>query len=314
MPGKVLVTAPYMQPVIDRFRARFEEAGFELVVPPVNERCEEAELLQWIGDIDGVICGDDRFTERVLAAAPRLKIISKWGTGIDSIDREACQRRGIAVRNTLDAFSQPVADTVIGYMLCFARQLPWMDRAMRVGTWRKLPGRALGECTLGVLGVGNVGKAVVRRAIGFGMRVLGTDIVDMPADFLASTAIGMVSREALLEQADFVSINCDLNPTTRGLIDEAALARMKPTAVLVNTARGPIVQEAALARALEQGKLAGAALDVFEVEPLPLDSPLRRLDNVMLAPHNSNSSPTAWERVHESTIVQLLDGLRAGVR
>jgi D-3-phosphoglycerate dehydrogenase len=311
MLGKVLVTAPYMQPVIERFRARIESAGYEVIVPPVNERCEEDELLRWIGDIDGVICGDDRFTERVLAAAPRLKVIAKWGTGIDSIDREACQRRGIAVRNTLDAFSTPVADTVLGYMLCFARKLPWMDRAMRAGTWEKIPGRALSECVLGVVGVGNVGKAVVRRAIGFGMRVLGHDPVAMPADFLAATKIEMVPRDALFEQADFVSINCDLNPTSRGLIGEAALARMKPTAVLINTARGPIVQEAALVRALDQGKLGGAALDVFEHEPLPLDSPLRGMDNVMLAPHNSNSSPTAWERVHESTIAQLLDVLGA---
>jgi D-3-phosphoglycerate dehydrogenase len=240
-----------------------------------------------------------------------LKVIAKWGTGIDSIDRAACQRRGIVVRNTLDAFSTPVADTVLGYMLCFARKLPWMDRAMRAGTWEKLPGRALSECVLGVVGVGNVGKAVVRRAIGFGMRVLGHDPVAMPADFLAATKIEMVPRDTLFEQADFVSINCDLNPTSRGLIDDAALARMKPTAVLINTARGPIVQEAALVRALEQGKLGGAALDVFEHEPLPLDSPLRGMDNVMLAPHNSNSSPTAWERVHESTIAQLLDVLGA---
>ncbi len=307
---KVLVTAPYMQPVIDRFRPIFAEHGIELFVPPVNERFEEHELLQWIGDIDGVICGDDRFTERVLRAAPRLKVISKWGTGIDSIDREACKRLGIALCNTPNAFSEPVADTVLGYMLCFARRLPWMDRALRTSGWKKIPSVALRECTLGIIGVGNVGRAVARRAAAFGMRLLGTDPRQPPADFLASTGLQMVDRETLLRESDFVSINCDLNPTSYHLIDAAALAMMRPNAVLINTARGPIIEEPALVAALQSGQIAGAALDVFEDEPLPASSPLRAMDNVMLAPHNANSSPEAWERVHENTIRNLLNVLK----
>jgi D-3-phosphoglycerate dehydrogenase len=310
MGWKVLVTAPYMQPVIDRFRPVFTENDIEIVVPPVNERLEEADLLQWIGDIDGVICGDDRFTERVLQAAPKLKVISKWGTGIDSIDRAACQRLGIAVRNTPNAFSEPVADTVIGYILCFARNLLWLDKRMKEGVWQKTASRALRECTLGVIGVGNVGKVVVRRALAFGMRVLGNDIVEMPADFLAETGIEMVSKEALLRQADFVSLNCDLNPTSYHLMSDAEFALMKPTAVVINTARGPVIDEPALIRALQEKRIAGAALDVFEVEPLPADSPLRQMDNVLLAPHNANSSPEAWERVHWNTINNLLDELQ----
>lgn len=298
-----------MQPVIDRFHAIWAEYGIEVVAPPVNERLDEEALLKWIGDIDGVICGDDRFTERVLQAAPKLKVIAKWGTGIDSIDRAACERLGIAVRNTPNAFSEPVADSVIGYMLCFARQLPWMDRQMKYGVWQKLPGRALHECTLGVIGVGNVGKAVVRRAGAFGMKVLGNDLVAMPTDFLEQTGLTMVAKDELLRQADFVSLNCDLNPTSFHLIGDAEFAVMKPSAVLINTARGPVVDEPALIRALQTGRIAGAALDVFEVEPLPADSPLRRMDNVLLAPHNANSSPQAWEHVHHRTIQNLLDEL-----
>lgn len=298
-----------MQPVIDRFHAIWAEYGIEVVAPPVNERLDEEALLKWIGDIDGVICGDDRFTERVLQAAPKLKVIAKWGTGIDSIDRAACERLGIAVRNTPNAFSEPVADSVIGYMLCFARQLPWMDRQMKYGVWQKLPGRALHECTLGVIGVGNIGKAVVRRAGAFGMKVLGNDLVAMPTDFLQQTGLTMVAKDELLRQADFVSLNCDLNPTSFHLIGDAEFAVMKPSAVLINTARGPVVDEPALIRALQTGRIAGAALDVFEVEPLPADSPLRRMDNVLLAPHNANSSPQAWEHVHHRTIQNLLDEL-----
>jgi D-3-phosphoglycerate dehydrogenase len=298
-----------MQPVIERFRPVFEEHEIELFVPPVNERFEEEDLLQWIGEIDGVICGDDRFTERVLEAAPRLKAISKWGTGTDSIDKAAAARLGIAVRNTPNAFSEPVADSVIGYMLCFARSLPWLDADMKRGVWNKLPGRALRECTLGVIGVGNVGRAVVRRAVAFGMTILGNDVQEIPGPFRQATGIRMVFKEHLLREADFVSLNCDLNPTSYHLIGEAELALMQPHAVLINTARGPVVDEAALVKALRAGRIAGAALDVFEDEPLPADSPLRQMDNVMLAPHNANSSPQAWERVHQNTSRNLIEEL-----
>ena len=306
---KVLVTAPYMQMVIDRFRHIFEEKGIELIVPIVMERFNEEELLQWITDVDGVICGDDQFTQRVLQAAPKLKVLSKWGTGIDSIDQEACKHLGIAVCNSPNAFSEPVADSVLGYMLNFARRLPWMDRMMRQGQWNKLPSISLRECTLGVIGVGNVGKAIVRRTTAFGMRVLGNDLVELPFDFLTETQIDMVSKEQLLQQADFVSLNCTLNPTSFHLISDNEFALMKSTAVIINTARGPIIDEPALIRALQSEQISGAALDVYETEPLPAESPLLEMDNVMLASHNANSSPEAWERVHQNTVQNLLHEL-----
>ena len=312
MTWKILVSAPYMQPVIEEYRGLLEagDAQVEVVVPPVQERLSEEELLHWIGDIDGVIAGDDAFTERVMKAAPKLKIISKWGTGIDSIDRDAARRLGISVCNTPDAFTDSVADTVLGYVLCFARQLPWMDRDIRAGRWEKRPGRSLRETTLGVIGVGNVGREVIRRAVAFGMRVLGNDIVTIPDSFLAETGLEAMGKDRLLAMSDFVSLNCDLNPTSYHIIGKAELALMKPTAYLVNTARGPLVDEPALVRALQQGEIAGAALDVFEVEPLPNDSQLRKLGNCLLAPHNANSSRKAYRRVHENTIRNLLAHLQ----
>ncbi len=306
----VLITAPYMISVLDRFRPLLEQHGLDLIVPDVRERMEEDDLLHYAGQFDGTICGDDRYTARVLeACAPRLKVISKWGTGIDSIDTAAASRLNIRVARTPNAFTTPVADTVIGYLLAFARRLPWMDAAMKRGEWRKLPGLALSECVLGIVGVGNIGKAVARRARAFGMRVLGNDIVEIDHVFLTETGVEMTDLETLLAQADFVSLNCDLNPTSHHLINARTLAMMKPSAVLINTARGPIVDEVALIAALQAGQIAGAALDVFEQEPLPADSPLLRMDNVLLAPHNANSSPTAWERVHWNTIRNLLEGL-----
>jgi D-3-phosphoglycerate dehydrogenase len=314
MAWKILVSAPYMQSVIEQYRAVLDESGVpvELVLPQVRERLSEDELLEWISDIDGVISGDDAFTERVLLAAPKLKVISKWGTGVDSIDRESAARLGIAVCNTPDAFSQGVADTVLGYMLCFARQLPWMDQDMRSGLWNKRPSFALGEAVLGVIGVGNVGKAVVKRAKAFGMKVLGNDIATISSSFVAETGIEAVAKEELLGRADFVSLNCDLNSTSYHLIGEKELALMKPTAYLINTARGPLVDEAALIKALRSGGICGVALDVFEEEPLPQQSPLRHMTNCLLAPHNANSSPEAYRRVHENTIRNLLIHLRRG--
>src|SRR6266487_4301356 len=310
MKYKILFTAPYMIPFADRFKPIFDKYNIELIVPDVQERMEEADLLKYAGQFDGAICGDDRYTERVIqACAPRLKVISKWGTGIDSIDAEACSRYAIKLCRTPNAFTLPVADTVLGYILAFARHQPWMNREMKQGKWEKFPARALSECTLGVIGIGNIGKAVTRRVRAFGMKVYGTDIIDIDHVFVTETGIEMTGLQSLLSKSDFVSINCDLNPTSHHLINSDTLALLRPNAVLINTARGPIVEEKALIEALQAKRLAGAALDVFEHEPLPLESPLIKMDNVMLAPHNSNSSPAAWERVHWNTIRNLLEGL-----
>ncbi|MBK6645900.1 MAG: dihydrofolate reductase [Anaerolineales bacterium] len=243
-----------------------------------------------------------------------MKVISKWGTGVDSIDAEACAKFGVKLGRTPNAFTTPVADTVLGYMLAFARRAPWMDRAMKSGKWEKIPGRTLSEMTLGVIGIGNIGKAVTRRAKAFGMKVYGTDIIDVDHVFVGETGIEMTNLQSLLSNSDFVSVNCDLNPTSHHLINADTLALMKPTAILINTARGPIVEEKALVAALGSGQVGGAALDVFEFEPLPADSPLLKMDNVMLAPHNSNSSPAAWERVHWNTIKNLVEGLGMQVK
>lgn len=306
----VLFTAPYMIPFVDRFRPVFERYNIELIIPHVRERMEEKDLLEYAGRFDGAICGDDRYTARVIeACAPRLKVISKWGTGVDSIDAEACARHSIKIGRTPNAFTTPVADTVLGYMLAFVRRQPWMDREMKNGKWEKIPGKTLSECTLGVVGVGNIGKAVTRRARAFGMKVYGTDIVEIDHVFVTESGIEMTDLPTLLANSDFISLHCDLNPTSYHLINSETLAKVKPTAVLINTARGPVVEEKALIAALQAGGLAGAALDVFEVEPLPLDSPLLKMENVLLAPHNANSSPAAWERVHWNTIKNLVEGL-----
>lgn len=306
----VLMTVPYMIPFLDRFKPVLAEYGIELIVPDVKERMEEDDLLKYAGQFDGTLCGDDSYTAKVIeACSPRLKIISKWGTGVDSIDAEACSRFNVKLERTPNAFTTPVADTVLSYMLAFVRRTPWMDKEMKNGNWGKIPGKTLSECTLGIIGIGNIGKAVARRATAFGMKVLGTDIIDIDHVFISESGIEMTDLASLLRQADFVSINCDLNSTSHHLMNADTFALMKPNAVIINTARGPIIEEKALVTALSSKQIEGAALDVFEYEPLPKDSPLLKMDNVMLAPHNSNSSPAAWERVHWNTIKNLVEGL-----
>jgi D-3-phosphoglycerate dehydrogenase len=311
---RILLSAPYMLPEYERFRPIFRALGLDVVRASVEERLSEEELLQYAGGVDGVICGDDRFSRRVLREfAPQLKVISKWGTGLDSIDRAAAEDLGVQVRNTPGAFTHAVADTVLGHVLSFARRIPWMDGDMKSGRWRKLPNPALRECSLGVVGVGDIGKAVLRRAGAFGMRLLGNDIVDVGQGIVEQTGVAMLPLPDLLSAADYVSLNPDLNPTSRHLINADTLAVMRESAVLINTSRGPVVDESALVDALRGGQIRGAALDVFEEEPLPLDSPLRGMENVLLSPHNANSSPAAWERVHWNTLRNLLIGLEARV-
>lgn len=310
MRERVMISAPYMQPVVDRFMPVFEEANLDVFVPPVSERMEVEDLLPLIGDVDGVICGDDRFTRRVLERAPRLKVISKWGTGIDSIDQAACRDLGIRVCNTPNAFTIPVADSVFACMLAFARRTFEMDSEMKAGRWEKIPGFTLSEKTLGVIGVGNIGREVTRRARAFGMRVLGCDPIAPPPEFVGATGIEMTTLDRVLRESDILTLHTDLNPTSQHLINFETLAKMKRSAILINTSRGPVVHEHALVEALRVGQIAAAGLDVFEHEPLPLNSPLRAMKNVLIAPHNSNSSPAAWERVHQSTIRNLINGLK----
>jgi len=307
---RVLVTAPYLTPVLDRFRSTFEKEQIELVVPSVRERLEEEELLPLVKDVHGVICGDDQFTSKVLHEAKNLKVIAKWGTGTDSIDKKTAEALGIVVCNTPGAFTDAVADTVLGYILAFARKLFEVHHELKAGRWTKRCAVSLKETTLGVIGVGHIGRAVVKRAAPFGMRLLGNDIVEIAVEFCKQYNLKMVSKDQLLRESDFISLNCDLNSTSYHLIGEREFSLMKPTAYLINTARGPVVDEAALVDALRREKIAGAALDVFEKEPLPAESPLRDFDNVLLSPHNANSSPSAWEYVHRNTIEMLIEELR----
>jgi D-3-phosphoglycerate dehydrogenase len=309
--GKLLVTGPRILRDFEMVRPELERLGFEIVKANVSQQLSEDELIALVGDIDATICGGDRWTARAMDAAPKLKAICKWGTGTDAIDFDAAHERGILVRNVPDAFSVPVADSTMCFILNFARRIPWLDKEIKAGRWTPLDGTSLAECTLGVIGMGNIGSTVLRRARAFGMKLLGCDTrKDLPLQLLDDTGVEVVPMDELLKRADFVSLHCDLNPSTRGLIGQRELKLMKPSAVLINTSRGPVVQQAAIEKALMEGTIAGAGLDVFEVEPIPATSPLLKMDNVLLTPHLSQSSERAAHRTHWQVIrnvVELLD-------
>ena len=242
----------------------------------------EARAIELLHDADGAIISSMPITSAVLDKVPRLKVIALRGVGYDSVDVSAATARGIPVA-VAPGFTDSVADYVFGLLLAVARQVAQADRVVRGGRWEVLVSTNIAGKTLGIIGLGRIGKAVARRARGFDMPILATDVVQDEA-FAAAHGVEYVTLEALLRRADIVSINAPLQGDTRHLIDAQALASMKPTAYLINTARGDLVDEAALAAALRAGRLAGAGLDVFHDEPLQ-DSPLRGLDNVVLSPH-----------------------------
>jgi D-3-phosphoglycerate dehydrogenase len=254
------------------------------------------ELLRYAGEVDGAIVGDDQWTAEVIEAyCPRLKVISKYGTGIDSIDREAAEEMGVVVQNVPDAFTVPVAENTVAYMLEIARRVAYQTDRMRDGRWEKTKCFTLCGKSLGIIGLGRIGYRVREIAEALGMDVLWYD----PAN------LWYPMSEVLA--CDFVSLHCDLNDTSRGLIGHKELAQMKPTAYLINTSRGPVVNEDALLDALLSGQIAGAALDVFEEEPLPGASPLRMLSNVLLTSHNANNDPIYWERCIDKTISNCME-------
>ena len=254
---KVLITAPYMLREREQVERLFKGKPVELEWVEVRERLEEPDLLRVIGGISGLICGDDRITKKVLDAAGELEVIVKWGTGIDSIDSDEARRRGIPVRRTLDAFSEPVADTTVGIMLAFSRAIFTSDRLMKRGEWGKPQGYCLGEKTTGIIGLGNTGSAVARRLRCFGPEVIANDIRDIDPATIKECGARMVRKDEIYERADFITVHTDLNDTSHHLLDATAFGKMKKRPYVINVARGPVIEEAALietetARSLEE--------------------------------------------------------------
>lgn len=249
--------------------------------------CPADVLEKEIADVDAIL-GTDRWTGELMDKARRIRIIALTAVGFDSVDIPAATERGIVVTNTAGALTDTVADLTFALILAVARRVCEQDRWVRAGQWQSAGVTPMAwdvhHGTLGIIGLGRIGAEVAQRGLGFHMKVLYYDAVRQP-HLEKQHGYRFVDMDTLLKESDFVAINTALTPATRGLIGEAQLGKMKRTAFLINTSRGPVVDEKALIKALQEGRIAGAGLDVFEKEPVDLDSPLLRMENVVVLPH-----------------------------
>jgi D-3-phosphoglycerate dehydrogenase / 2-oxoglutarate reductase len=308
MPRVLVCPAPLRAAERGPFRAIFEDAGFEVAFPTVGHQMSEHELLANLEGIDASLAGSEPYTRRVLEARPLLKVIARNGVGYDAVDVAAASDHGIAV-TVAPANQEAVAEHTFALILALAKQVLPQHDAIRRGVWLRQMTRPVRGQTLGLAGLGRIGKAVALRGKAFGMRVIAYEPYPDNA-FVRQQGVELVSLEELFEQADYISLHLPLTAESRGGIDRRFIGRMKPTAFLVNTARGPIVNEADLVEALREKRIAGAGLDVFENEP-PGDSPVVRLDNVVLTAHTAGVDAKSGEdmaTLAAHTIVQLSRG------
>lgn len=303
----ILVTCRQMQVELPHHRQRIEELGYQVLAPDLNGRQQfsAAELLEYGDRLVGIIAGDDELDRMFFDGTPRLKTVIRWGIGMDSVDHEAAREHGVSVRNTPGVFGQEVADSAFGYILNLVRGYIAVDAAVRRGEWPKVEGVTLAGAQLGVIGFGAIGREIAKRATGFDMKVVAHD----PFVDATETDLPLVELETLLRTSRFIVLACPLTPQTLRLINAERLGMLSPDAYLVNVARGPVVVEQDLVDALKGGRLAGAALDVFEVEPLPMDSELRNLPNVVLGAHNGSNTREGVVRASNAAVDFLIEEL-----
>jgi len=306
---KVLITARGVKPAGEQAQQLLQKAGCEIIFPSRFGPLKGAELTDVLGGMDAVLASLDGYSDSVLSsrAAAALKIIARWGVGYDSVDVAAATRHGIVVTYTPGVLDEAVADYTFALLLSLARRVHEVHITMQQGEWKNLWGNDANGKTLGIIGLGRIGKAVARRAAGFNMRVLAHTAHPSPEN----NNIEFVSLEKLLTESDFVSLHAALTPATRGMLGETQLRQMKPSAYLINTARGALVDETALVRVLKENRIAGAAVDVFTTEPLPAENALRSVPNLLLSPHQSSYPRGTGERVSlaaAQSIVDLMTG------
>lgn len=313
--AKVLITARSFRDTEGAHKQLLRAAGCELIECPNEHPLTATELVQWVGDVDAAILGLDVVNEEVLAAAPRLRVISRYGVGVDAVDLPAATRHGIVVTITPGANSVAVAELAIALLMALARSIPFHDRVAKLGKWSRVQGMELTGATLGLVGYGRIGREVAQRASALGMQVLAYDPM-LPPDAFAGSAVQPAALETLLATSDAVSLHLPLTSETQNLIDAAALARMKRTAYLINTARGGLIDEQALYEALVKHEIAGAACDVFSKEP-PDSGGLVSLDTFIAAPHIGSATRQTAARMSlaaaENALLVLHGGRPAGV-
>ena len=302
---KILVTPTSFQPGSNNPALKtLEEYGFELVFNPTRKPLTEEELIPIIADCDGYIAGLDQITAPVLEAAKKLKVISRYGVGYDRVDIQAAKARNIAVTNTPGTNSEAVAELTMALILSVARKIPYLDSQTKAGKWVRSTVSELFGKTIGIVGLGAIGKNVARCAKGFGMTVIAYDPY-INQEYCRQNDIISCSFEDLLPQCHVISLHLPLNEQTRHIIDSKAIAAMKDGAIVVNASRGAIIDEEAALQALKNGKLGGLGLDAFEIEP-PTGSALLTLDNVVATPHTGAHTIEAMNKMANCSVENLI--------
>jgi D-3-phosphoglycerate dehydrogenase / 2-oxoglutarate reductase len=294
---KVLVTCPPMLRKINAFRYLFEEKNIELVTPDVVQVLSEDELVQLVPTVDAWIIGDDPATEKVFEAGKKgqLKAAVKWGVGVDNVDFSSCKKLGIPISNTPQMFGNEVADLALAYLLGLARETYYIDKEVKAGNWVKPSGMSVSGKTIAVIGLGDIGRATIRRLKGF-------DVTIHAYDPFAQCSAAEVGADAVLtfpdklEEADFIVLTCALTPSSYRMINCDSIALMKSGVRIINVARGGLINESDLIQALKSGKVHSVALDVFENEPLPMDSELRQFEKCIFGTHNGSNTTEAVQR------------------
>jgi glyoxylate reductase len=309
---KVFVSRVIPEEGLARVRDATDATIWDGELPPPRE-----ELLKAVEGCDGILTLlTDRVDDELLdRAGPQLKVVSNFAVGFDNIDVPACTRRRIPVGNTPGVLTETTADLAWALLMAAARRLVEGDRYVRDGKWQTwgpmlLMGPDVHGATIGIVGFGRIGQAVARRAKGFGMRIVYHDLQRVPKQVEAAFDATYMTLEGLLAESDFVSLHTVLSPETKGLINAERLGWMKPTAILVNTSRGPVVDSMALVDALRNGTIAAAALDVTDPEPLPADHPLVGLDNCLVVPHIASASRATRGKMASMAAANLLAGIR----
>lgn len=308
---KVLITCPPMLRSIEEFRPIFLEKDIEIITPHVVQVLSEEELVKLVPLADAWIIGDDPATSRVFEAGRkgRLKAAVKWGVGIDNVDFSACERLGIPIANTPQMFGGEVADLAIAYILGLARNSYFIDREVRKGNWLKPAGTSMTGKTVAVIGLGDIGRSVIKRLKGFDVLINAYDpfTILTPSEVFADSILSFPEK---IHTADFVILTCSLTASSRHMINKETIELMKDQVHIVNIARGPLINELDLIAALESGKVRSAALDVFEIEPLDFDSPLRAFEYCILGTHNGSNTIEAVRRASHKAIEILFNFLK----
>lgn len=306
---KILSTSPTFGYYVSEPTEYLKRHDCKVELVPQGKKMSEEELAQSVTECDAIIVGVEKITATVIQTSKKMKVIAKHGAGVDNIDVKTASDRKIVVTSAPGANSDAVADLTLGLFLSLARQIPYADRSVKEGGWPRVVGVQVNEKVLGIIGLGQIGKKVAQRALGFDMKVLAYDVVKDDA-FAQKRGITYLSLDEILSQSDFISIHLPLIPSTLRLIGERELHLMKKEAFLVNISRGDIVDEEALYQALKERRIRGAALDVFSQEP-PRDNPLLALDNVISTPHMGGYT---YEALRETgmicvrSIVDVLEG------